>query len=204
MDDMIVSIVERLGLFGIALMMALENVFPPVPSEAIMGSAALAIERGSLDYWSVLAAGTFGTLVGNFVWYWLGHRWGYERLGPFIDRWGRWLTMEWEDVERASAFFRAHGHWVVFALRTTPVMRTMISLPAGLAHMGWLKFSLFTAAGAALWNAILIGGTQWLARTFENTDYIVSAVIIGIIVLSVIAYGWRLATWKPRAQRPES
>ena len=204
MDDIIVSIVERLGLVGIALLMALENVFPPMPSEAIMVSAALAIERGSLDYWSVLLFGTLGTLAGNFVWYWFGHRWGYERLGPFIDRWGRWLTLEWEDVERASIFFRKHGHWVVFGLRTTPVMRTLISLPAGLAHMGWLKFCLFTTAGAALWNAILIGGTQWLARTFEDTDYIVSAVIIGTIILSVIAYGWRLATWKPRARRPES
>lgn len=203
MDDIIVSIVERLGLVGIAILMALENVFPPMPSEAIMGSAALAIQRGSLDFWSVLLVGTLGTLAGNYVWFWVGHRWGYKRLGPFIDRWGRWLTLEWEDVERASAFFRKHGHWVVFALRTTPLMRTMISLPAGLAHMGWIKFCLFTAAGAALWNAILIGGTQWLARTFEDTDYIVSAVIIGTVVLSIVAYAWRLVTWKPRAQRQQ-
>ena len=201
MDHIIVAIVERLGLFGIALLMALENIFPPLPSEAIMGSAALAIERGTFGFWEILAVGTAGTLAGNYVWFWLGDIWGYERLGPFIDRWGRWLTLEWEDVEAASHFFRKHGHWVVFILRATPVMRTMISLPAGLAHMNTLKFCIFTAAGAALWNAILIGGTQWLARTFDNTEWVVSGVVIATIVLSVIGYVWRLMTWKPRAKR---
>lgn len=201
MDHIIVAIVERLGLFGIALLMALENIFPPVPSEAIMGSAALAIERGTFTFWEILAAGTAGTLAGNYVWFWLGDKWGYERLGPFIDRWGRWLTLEWEDVEAASHFFRKHGHWVVFILRATPVMRTMISLPAGLAHMNSWKFCIFTAAGAALWNAILIGGTQWLARTFGDSDWVVSGIVIATIVLSVVGYLWRFMTWKPRAKR---
>lgn len=201
MDSFIVAIVERLGLFGIAVLMALENIFPPMPSEAIMGSAALAIERGSLGYWPVMIAGTVGTLAGNYAWFWLGDKWGYRRLGPFIDRWGRWLTLEWEDVERATTFFERHGHWVVFGLRATPIMRTMISLPAGLAHMSKLKFCIFTAAGAALWNAILIGGTQWLARTFEETEYVVSGVIIATVVLAVGFYLWRLATWKPRHKR---
>ena len=124
---------------------------------------------------------------------------GHEQ--EFIDRWGRWLTLEWEDVEAASHFFRKHGHWVVFILRATPVMRTMISLPAGLAHMNAFKFCIFTAAGAALWNAILIGGTQWLARTFGESGWVVSGVVIATIVLSVIGYVWRLMTWKPRAKR---
>ena len=200
MDSLIVAIVERLGLAGIALLMALENVFPPMPSEAIMGSAALAIERGSMQYWPVMIVATFGTLVGNYAWFYIGDRWGYERLGPFVDRWGRWLTLEWEDVERATVFFERYGHWVVFFLRAAPFMRTMISLPAGLAHMNKLKFCVFTAAGAALWNAILIGGMQWLSRTFDDSGF-VSWVVIATLVLAVIAYVWRLATWKPRSQR---
>ena len=201
MDDFIVSLVEQLGYVGVAILMALENIFPPMPSEAVMGAGALAIHRGSMDFWPLLVAGTVGSLAGNYMWFWVGDAWGYRRLGPFIDRWGRWLTMEWEDVERAATFFARHGHWVVLILRATPVMRTMISLPAGLAHMNKLKFCLFTAAGAALWNVLLILGTQWLARTFAETDYIVSGVIIAIVVLSVIGYLWRLATWKPRAKR---
>ncbi|NVD43793.1 DedA family protein [Qipengyuania atrilutea] len=201
MDDLIVEIISRLGYVGIAVLMMLENIFPPMPSEAVMGASALAIERGRLDYWMVLSSGTLGTLAGNYLWYWAGHRYGYERLRPLIDRFGRWLTMEWEDVEAAGAFFRKHGHWVVLVLRSTPVMRTMISLPAGLAHMNAIKFCIFTAIGAAIWNAILIAGTQWLTRTFEGSDNIVTGVIIGTIVLSVVAYLWRLAVWTPRSKR---
>ena len=201
MDEVIVSVIEQLGLFGLFILMALENVFPPMPSEAVMGSAALAIERGTWSFWPVMLVGTGGTLLGNYMWFWIGDRLGYEKLGPFIDRWGRWLTLEWEDVEKASVFFRKHGHWVVFVLRATPVMRTMISLPAGLAHMNTLKFCVFTAAGAALWNALLIFGTQWVARTFSQSDNVVSYVIIGTIVLAIAGYVWRLATWKPRANR---
>ena len=201
MDDFIVGVVEQLGLLGIAVLMAMENIFPPMPSEAVMGAAALAIERGTFSFWTVMIAGTLGTLFGNYLWFWLGHKLGYERLGPFIDRFGRWLTLDWEDVERSSRFFRKHGHWVVFFLRATPVMRTMISLPAGLAHMNPIKFCIFTAAGAALWNAMLIVGTQWLARTFGNIDNIVSWIIIGIAAASVLGYLVRLATWKPRSQR---
>ena len=201
MDDFIVSLIEQLGYIGVAVLMALENIFPPMPSEAIMGAGALAIERGSMGFWPLLIAGTAGTVVGNYFWFWIGDRLGYERLGPFITRWGRWLTMEWQDIERATRFFRRHGHWVVFGLRATPIMRTMISLPAGLAHMGKLKFVVFTAAGAALWNVMLILGTQWLARTFSDVDNIVSGVIIAIMVIATLAYFWRLATWKPRSRR---
>lgn len=201
MDQIIVTIVERLGLFGIAVMMALENVFPPMPSEAIMGAAALAIHHGRMDFWWVLAFGTMGTVAGNYFWFWIGHRMGYKRTQPFIDRYGRWLTVEWEDVEKASRFFRRHGHWVVLALRTTPFMRTMISLPAGLSHMNVWKFLIFTAIGAALWNALLIVGTQWLVQRFSDSENIVSGILIAIFVLGAAAYLWRLATWKPRAER---
>lgn len=201
MDQLIVDIVERLGLLGIFVLMVLENVFPPMPSEAIMGAAGLAIHEGRMETWSVLTAGTLGTLVGNWFWFWIGDKWGYQRLGPFIGRWGRWLTLEWEDVERASRFFRRHGHWIVLFTRMLPVMRTMISLPAGLAHMGAIRFSIFTAIGALGWNAVLVYGTQWLVRTFPGAGSIISIVLIGIVVVSVLAYLWRVVTWKPRSKR---
>ena len=145
MHDLVVNIIDRLGLLGIALMMALENIIPPLPSEAVMGGAALAIEQGRMQLWPVMIAGTLGTLAGNYFWFYVGHRLGYERLAPFIARYGRWLTVEWEDVEQATAFFRKHGHWLVLFLRTTPIMRTLISLPAGLSHMSVMRFVIFTA-----------------------------------------------------------
>lgn len=201
MHDFVIDIIDRMGLIGIAVLMALENVFPPLPSEAVMGSAALAIEQGRMEFWPVLVAGTFGTLAGNYFWFWIGHRLGYERLEPFVERHGRWLTLEWEDVERASDIFRRHGHWMVLVLRTTPIMRTMISLPAGLAHMGWIRFCVFTAIGAAAWNAILIGGTTWLVRMFPFAKDWIGYLIIAITLSGVFAYFYRVATWKPRAER---
>ncbi|WP_375291318.1 DedA family protein [Qipengyuania sp.] len=201
MDAFIASLVAKLGLLGIGVLMMLENVFPPMPSEAIMGASTLAIRQGTLSFWPVLIAATMGTLVGNYFWFRIGQKLGYERTKPFIERWGRWLTVEWEDVEKASVFFRKHGHWVVLVLRATPFMRTMISLPAGLAHMKLWKFMVFTAIGAAAWNALLIAGTHWLADTFGADSNIVSWLLIGILVVGVLGYLWRLATWKPRAQR---
>jgi membrane protein DedA with SNARE-associated domain len=201
MDQFIVTVIETLGLLGIAVLMALENIFPPMPSEAIMGAAALAIHHGRMEFWPVLTAGTIGTLLGNYFWFWLGHRLGYKRTQPFIDRWGHLLTIEWEDVEKGTRFFRRHGHWVVLVLRTTPFMRTLISLPAGLSHMNFWKFTLFTAIGAAAWNALLIVGTQWLIARFPDSDNIVSGILIAIVVLGVVGYFWRYLTWKPRAKR---
>ncbi|MEL7728431.1 DedA family protein [Citromicrobium bathyomarinum] len=201
MDEVIVGIIERLGYLGIAILMALENIFPPLPSEAIMGAGALAVINDRMSFWPLLIFGTIGTVAGNYAWFWFGNRVGYERLGPFIDKWGRWLTLEWEDIERASEFFQKHGQWAVFFLRFFPVMRTMISLPAGLAHMNVWKFLIFTTAGAAIWNVLLILGAQWLVGTFSNVQDLVGWVLIGSLVLAAAGYGWRLYSWKPRAER---
>ena len=113
---MIVSIIERLGYLGVAVLMALENIFPPLPSEAIMGAGALAVMQDRMSFWPLLVFGTLGTLAGNYAWFWFGNRVGYERLGPFVDKWGRWLTLEWEDIERTVRFFQRHGQWAVFVL----------------------------------------------------------------------------------------
>ena len=201
MDQIIIALVDKLGLLGIGILMALENIFPPMPSEAIMGAAGLAIHHGTMQFWPVLIVATLGTVIGNYFWFWIGQRLGYERTQPFVARWGRWLTMEWRDVERAAHFFQLHGHWVVLALRATPFMRTMISLPAGLAHMKLGKFLFFTAIGSAAWNAMLIAGTRWLLARFPDSQNIVSIILIAILTLGLAVYLWRLATWRPRGQR---
>ena len=139
-----IRLIEQGGYWGIGFLMAIENVFPPIPSELIMGLGGIAVARGSMSFWPLLAVGTIGSTLGNYVWFLIGDRLGYERLRPFVRRWGRWLTMEWRDVERAAAFFRRRGQWIVFALRFSPFLRTMISLPAGLTHMKHWKFLAFT------------------------------------------------------------
>ncbi len=201
MYEFILQIIEWGGYWGIALLMVLENVIPPIPSEVIMGLGGIAVARGTMEFWPLLAAGTVGSTLGNYVWFLAGDRLSYRRLKPLVDRWGRWLTVEWEEVEWASAFFRKHGQWVVFVLRFSPILRTIISLPAGLAHMSHVRFLIFTFAGAAVWNVILIKGGEWLAHYMDQAAPWIDLVLwIGIGVCLAI-YAYRVVTWKPRDRR---
>lgn len=201
MQDFIIEAIARGGYLGIAVLMAIENVFPPIPSEVIMGVGGVLVARGDMAFWPLMLAGTVGSTAGNYAWFWLGNRWGYRRMRPFIDRWGRWLTLDWEHIEGASRFFRRHGQWVVLALRCTPIFRTMISLPAGLAHMSVWRFLAFTFVGAGLWNALLVLGGAALARYLEEYEHAFGWIVIGIVALTVAGYLWRVSTWTPRSER---
>ena len=201
MHELIIRAIEQGGLVGIFLLMALENIFPPIPSEVIMGLGGVAVSRGTMDFWPLMISGTVGSTLGNYAWYWLGDHWGRTRLEPFVERWGRWLTMEWEDVEKARGFFRRDGPWVVFVFRFTPIFRTMISLPAGLAHMGVWRFLAFTFAGAFIWNLLLVEGGRRLADWLEESQHILGWIILGFIGLALVGYLWRVVAWKPRDKR---
>lgn len=190
-----IRLIEQGGYWGIAALMFIENVFPPIPSELIMGLGGVAVARGTMTFWPLLVAGTIGSTLGNYVWFLIGERLGYRRLEPLVHRWGRWLTLKWSDVEAATGFFQRHGQWVVFALRFSPFLRTMISLPAGLAHMKHGKFLAFTFAGAAVWNALLIVGGHWLADYVETVDHVIGPVIAGMVGVMVLAWLWRVARW---------
>ena len=196
MADWIFHLIEQGGYWGIALLMFIENVFPPIPSELIMGAGGIAVARGTMEFWPLLIAGTIGSTFGNYLWFLFGDRWGYHRLEPFVHRWGRWLTMRWSDVENASGFFQRHGQWVVFAMRFSPFLRTMISLPAGLSHMKHWKFLAFTFAGAAVWNTLLIFGGKWLAVYFDTMHQLAGGLIGGLVVLAMLAWLWRVWRWQ--------
>ncbi len=198
MTQWILDMIAAGGYWGIALLMALENIFPPIPSEVIMGLGGINVALGRMGFWPLLLAGTIGSTAGNYVWFMVGRRLGYERLRPVVDRWGRWLTLDWHDVEWMVDFFRRHGHWVVFGLRFSPFLRTMISLPAGLAGMGHWRFAAYTFAGAAIWNTILIGAGFYLGSNFAALEKYTGPVVIGTAAIAVAAYLYRVATWKPR------
>jgi membrane protein DedA with SNARE-associated domain len=198
MSDWIIRIIEQGGYWGIGLLMVIENVFPPIPSELIMGTGGIAVAHGTMKFWPLLAVGTVGSTIGNYAWFLAGDRFGYRRLRPLVDRWGRWLTMDWHDVENATSFFQRHGQWVVFAMRFSPFLRTMISLPAGLTHMRHWKFLSFTFAGAAVWNTALIYGGTWVARYLAEVGDVLGWGIIGMTLLALGYYVWRVATWRPR------
>lgn len=203
MTEWVLEIIARGGYWGIALLMAVENVFPPIPSELIMGLGGINVARGAMAFWPVLIAGTLGSTAGNMVWYEIGRAWGVERLRPFIARWGRWLTLDWSDVEYIVAFFRKHGHHVVFWLRFSPFLRTMISLPAGMARMNRAKFAIFTMAGAAIWNTLLLGAGYYLGTNFKELERYTGPVAIATLVIVVAAYLYRVATWSPSGKDPD-
>ncbi|MET0310122.1 MAG: DedA family protein [Sphingomonas sp.] len=189
------------GYFGIFLLMVLENVIPPVPSELIMSVAGIAAGQGRMSFLLLVLVGTLGCAVGNLFWYEIGRRFGYERLKPFVERWGRWLTLEWDDVEKLHRFFLRWGGITVFVFRFMPLGRTVISIPAGLMRMPFWHFLVFTTAGSAVWNTILVGIGYWLGTNFDTIHHWITPVVTGVIVLMVLLYIWRVFTWKPRAGR---
>ncbi len=201
MTSFILDAIAWGGYVGIFLLMALENIVPPVPSEVIMGLGGMAVARGDMALVPLILWGTAGTTIGNYFWYAIGRHFGYQGLKPFVNRWGRWLTVEWEDVEKLHRFFRKHGGKTVFIFRFLPTFRTLISLPAGMAKMPIWRFFLATFLGSAIWNTILAGAGLYLGSNFEQLDHYVGPIAIGLSVVIVVGYVYRVMTWKPRAQR---
>lgn len=197
MTELLLELLDRGGYLGIFVLMILENVFPPIPSEVIVGAAGVLVEQGKMNGYVVLAVATLGTLVGNLFWYWVGVRWSEEQLKRIIDRWGRILTFEWDEFAKARDIFRKYGDWIVFTLRFSPVLRTIVSLPAGLARMGVWRFSLFTFLGSLIWNGLLIIGGRALAGVIEEYETLAGYGIVALVLAGVAVYIYRFLTWKP-------
>ena len=198
MTDFILDWIAWGGYLGILLLMALENVFPPIPSEVIMGLGGIAVARGQMHFVPLLLWGTAGTTVGNLFWYAIGRRMGYRRFRPFVERHGRWLTLDWEDVERLHRFFVTRGGWVVFVFRFMPTFRTMVSLPAGMTGMPLWRFLLWTFAGSLIWNAILAAAGVYLGSRFGELDRYIGPVALALTAAMIAAYLYRVASWKPK------
>lgn len=198
MHDIILEAIAAGGYVGIFLLMALENIVPPVPSEIIMGYGGVLVARGQMDFMPLLLIGTFGTVAGNGFWYWLGWRWEEAKLERFIRRYGRWLTFEWKDFVAARDKFRRNGEWIVFLLRFSPFLRTIISLPAGVARMELWRFLLFTFLGSLIWNGALIAGGGALSGLIERYEELASWAVGGFLALGLAWYVYRLVGWQAK------
>ena len=199
MTDFLLELLDKGGYVGIFFLMMAENVFPPIPSEVIMGGAGLLVAKGQMSFGTVWIAATAGTIVGNLFWYWIGVRWSEEQLKRVIDRWGRWLTFEWDEFLKARHGFRRHGDWIVFLLRFSPILRTIVSLPAGLAQMKLWRFVLFTAMGSAIWNGVLIFGGKALEPMVERFEKLAGYGVVAVVLAGVAIYFYRVVTWEPVA-----
>mgnify|MGYP000579517754 FL=1 len=197
MEDWIIRLVEWGHYWGVALLMLLETVFPPVPSEVIMTVAGVSAARGNMSLWGTIAAGTAGAMLGNWLWYWLAIKFGEVRMHVFIDRYSRWLTLDWAEIERGHSLFRKHGPIIVLVARMLPTLRSLISIPAGLFGMSLGRFLVFSTIGTAGWSAALASGGYFLGSQFDDIEKWLGPLSTVIMVGILGTYVWRLARWKP-------
>lgn len=197
MNDFVINLVAQGGYWGVALLMALENVFPPIPSELIMGLAGIEAGKGHINLWLVILAGTIGSVAGNYFWYAIGRWFGHERLDHFVARWGRWFTLDRREIDRFNRLFHRHGASTIFFARMIPTVRTLISLPAGIFEMRRRTFLLWTFAGAGLWNVVFAGIGFQLGAQVAEIDQYTGPVSTGVIVIIVVVYLIRVIFWRP-------
>ena len=197
MASWIEAIVETTGVFGIALLMFLENVFPPIPSELIMPLAGYTAAQGNANIVLVIIAGALGSLAGATFWYALGRLVDHERVKRFADRHGRWITMTRKDVEQADDWFDTYGHWAVLFGRLIPTVRTLISIPAGLSEMLLRRFLIYSGIGTAIWTTMLALVGYALGSEYSQLEHWIDPLSIGVVVMIVAIYLWRVIKFRP-------
>lgn len=189
----ITNLVSDLGYFGIFLAMTIESASIPLPSEIIMPFAGYLVTEGRFDFWPVVFVGALGNLVGSWIMYWLGY-WGQGVLvHKLIRNYGKFVLVTEEEFERAERWFKRYGDLIIFVSRVLPVIRTFISVPAGIAKVNFVRFTILTFAGSFLWSALLtyigvILGKNWdnIEPFFRKFDFII--LFIAIILASIFLY----------------
>lgn len=188
MTEWIISIMERLGYLGIALLMFLDNVFPPIPSEIIMPSAGYSASQGKLLLLGVIIAGSLGSLFAAAVLYWVGYKCSHQTIFKLVDRYGKYLFIKPHDVEKSLAWFEKYGHRIVFFGRMVPAVRSLISIPAGMSRMRFWKFMLYSGLGTIIWTTFLacvgfyLGENQALMQQiFSQVGYLIVAIVVAVI-----------------------
>ena len=185
-------VMDKLGLVGVALMMFLENVFPPIPSELIMPAAGFAAAIGELSLISVIIAGTIGSVLGALPLYYLGSRLDETRLIRLTERYGKYLLITSKDIISAQAWFDRHGKTVVFFGRMIPAIRSLISIPAGMARMSLLPFLMLTAMGSMIWSALLAYAGFVLGANYKKVGIYIESVSHYVVLLMVLIFSYLL------------
>ena len=198
MEDWIIRLVEWGGYWGVAALMLLETVFPPVPSEVIMTVAGVSAARGTMTLEGTILAGTAGAMLGNWFWYWLAIKFGEARMHVFIDKYSRWLTLDWDEVERGERLFEKYGSTIVLVARMIPTLRSLISVPAGLFKMSLRRFLVFSTIGTLGWSAALAGAGYFLGSQFGDVEQWLGPLSTAVIAAIVLTYLWRVVTWKAK------
>ena len=203
--DWAVGLMETLGAPGAGVAIALENLFPPLPSEVILPLAGFTAAQGTLVLWHVLVWTTAGSVVGAVLLYGLGAWLGRDRLRAIVDR---MPLVSLSDVDKAEDWFNRHGDWAVLIGRVIPIVRSLISIPAGVERMPIWRFLLFTTLGSGVWNTLLVGagyllGDQWhIVEEYVGVfQKVVIVVVVGLLVWWLVRAIQRRNTDTPRHGR---
>ena len=181
-----VDIMERLGAPGAGLLIALENLFPPLPSEVVLPLAGFTASQGGFSLWAALLCTTLGSVVGALVLYWVGAIFGLDRIRAIAEK---LPLIDTSDVDKTVAWFDRHGTKAVFFGRMLPVFRSLISIPAGVRKMDLVRFLTLTTIGSLIWNTVFVMSGYWLGNRWHKVepyaDTFQKIVIAGVIVFGV-------------------
>lgn len=189
------DVIDAIGLVGVAVLVALENVFPPIPSELILLLTGFNVSEGRFDFVSAALSATVGSVVGAYFLYAIGRLLDEERLEKLLAGVGRFVGLKKNDVHKGFKWFERHGTAVVLFGRLIPVVRSVVSIPAGAEKMPVLRFTLLTAAGSVVWNLVWVAigwglGDQW-EKAGTWGDYlqygVIAAILVGLAVIVVRA-----------------
>lgn len=204
--DWIITLMDQFGYFGIALLIAVENIFPPIPSEVILTFGGFMTTYTSMNVWGVVLAATIGSVIGAVVLYLIGRILNAERL--LSGKAGRILRLKPDDVEKAQGWFEKRGGKAVFFCRFIPIVRSLISIPAGMTGMNPGKFAAFTTAGTFLWNLVLVNlgvlaGASWekIAAAVDTYAHIVLVIIIAVVAVAGILFYKKRLSKKAEAEK---
>lgn len=196
MADWIIHFIETHGYLGVAALMLLENIFPPIPSELIMPFAGFTAANGRLHPSGVVIAGTIGSLVGTLPWYLAGRALGADRLKRWAGRHGRWLTVAPDDIDRANVWFDRRGAAAVAIGRLVPAVRSLISVPAGVARMPFAAFLIWSAAGSLVWVSALTALGWVLQNNYSQVSAWIDPVAKVIVAAALATYLWRVIRFR--------
>lgn len=183
------QVIQTMGYPGIFILMFIENLFPPIPSEVVMPFAGFLVNKGEMSFVGIMISGTAGAIVGAIAIYYIGVKLGEERLRRWVDNNGKYLLLSQSELDSSLDTFNNHGKVMVLVGRLIPTIRSLISIPAGIEHMNLGIFLVFTLVGTTLWNLLLAGGGVYLGSNWERVlvwvdrySYIIYAVLGGLLI----------------------
>jgi membrane protein DedA with SNARE-associated domain len=200
LSEWVTDVIRELGYVGVALLVALENLFPPIPSEIVLPFAGFVASDGDATLPGMILAATIGSLAGAWLLYGIAAWIGPDRLERFVVRYGRWLRLTNADIARAERWFDRRAVVAVLVGRCIPLIRSLVSIPAGFRRMPFATFTLYTAIGSLIWNTALIGAGYILRDNWEDVEPVLDIVQYVVIAAIVGVVGWFVWT---RLRRPQ-